>query len=78
MNILMEPTLGQHRKAQKHTEAFHFSLFSEIAPKNVPTCLPVLLLKMSASTGFTRPCCLKTEIGDQRSELAKASGWHTI
>lgn len=25
---------------------------------HVPTCLPVLLLKMSASTGFTRPACL--------------------
>lgn len=26
---------------------------------HVPTCLPVLLLKMSASTGFTRPACLR-------------------
>ena len=50
----------QHRKGQK--------LFSEIAPRNVPTCLPVLLLKMSASTGFTRPACLKTkEIRDPSS-----------
>ena len=39
--------------------------------------MPVLLLKMSASTGFTRPCCLKTEIiGDQRSELAARMAHH--
>jgi hypothetical protein len=33
--------------------------------------LPVLLLKMSASTGFTRPCCLKTEIRDPSWHLSK-------